>query len=90
MQDVRFETPPLVMADPVQQQVILNLVMNAVEAMSRSGNAMRVLRLGTETGPASTVVVSVVDSGPRVDPEVVTNDYLLVRAYGLAVHRKQK
>jgi signal transduction histidine kinase len=67
------ETPPLVMADPVQlQQVILNLVMNAVEAMSRSGNAMRVLRLGTETGPASTVVVSVVDSGPRVDPEVVS------------------
>ena len=32
------DVPPLVMADPVQlQQVILNLIMNAVEAMSRSG-----------------------------------------------------
>jgi C4-dicarboxylate-specific signal transduction histidine kinase len=55
----------------------LNLVMNAVEAMSRSGNAMRVLRLRTETGPASTVVVSVVDSGPRVDPEVVSKMFQL-------------
>jgi len=63
--------PPIVMADPVQlQQVILNLVMNAVEAMSHSGE-MRVLRLRTEPGPARTVVARVVDSGPHVDPEVV-------------------
>jgi signal transduction histidine kinase len=64
--------PPIVMADPVQlQQVILNLVMNAVEAMSHSGE-MRLLRLRTEPGPARTVVVRVVDSGPHVDPEVVS------------------
>jgi signal transduction histidine kinase/ABC-type uncharacterized transport system substrate-binding protein len=63
--------PPIVMADAVQlQQVILNLVMNAVEAMSHSGE-MRVLRLRTEPGPARTVVARVVDSGPHVDPEVV-------------------
>jgi signal transduction histidine kinase len=65
------DVPPLVMADPVQlQQVVLNLVMNAVEAMSHS-DEMRVLRLRIEPGPAKTVVVRVVDSGPRVDPEVV-------------------
>jgi signal transduction histidine kinase len=64
--------PPIVMADPVQlQQVSLNLVMNAVEAMNHSGE-MRVLRLRTEPGPARTVVVRVVDSGPHVDPEVVS------------------
>ena len=67
------DVPPLVMADPVQlQQVILNLVMNAVEAMSHSGNETRILWLRTEPGPAKTVVVRVVDSGPRVDPEVVS------------------
>jgi signal transduction histidine kinase len=64
--------PPIVVANPVQlQQVILNLVMNAVEAMSHSSE-MRVLRLRIEPGPAKTVVVRVVDSGPRVDPEVVS------------------
>jgi signal transduction histidine kinase len=64
------DVPPLVMADPVQlQQVILNLVMNAVEAMSHAGHEMRILALRTEV--AGTVLLRVVDSGPRVDPEVV-------------------
>ena len=66
------DVPPLVMADPVQlQQVILNLVMNAVEAMSRAGHGMRILKLRTEVDPAGTVLIRVVDSGPRVEPEVV-------------------
>ena len=67
------DVPPLVTADPVQlQQVILNLVMNAVEAMSHSGHRMRILALRTEVDhSAGTVLVRVVDSGPRVDPEIV-------------------
>ena len=75
---VRLETSltgdvlPLVMADPVQlQQVILNLVMNAIESMGHSGDEMRVLRLRTEPGLAGTIAVRVIDSGPPVDPEVV-------------------
>ena len=75
---VRLETNltgdvlPLVMADPVQlQQVILNLVMNAIESMGHSGDEMRVLRLRTEPGLAGTIAVRVMDSGPPVDPEVV-------------------
>jgi signal transduction histidine kinase len=64
--------PPFVMADPVQlQQVILNLVMNAVEAMSQPGDKTRVLQLRTEPGPDETIVVRVIDSGPRVDSELV-------------------
>jgi signal transduction histidine kinase len=67
------DVPPLVTADPVQlQQVILNLVMNAVEAMSHSGHRMRILALRTEADhSAGTVLVRVVDSGPRVHPEMV-------------------
>ena len=67
------DVPPLVTADPVQlQQVILNLVMNAVEAMSHSGHRMRILAMRTEVDhSAGTVLVRVVDSGPRVDPETV-------------------
>src|SRR5262245_1611227 len=63
----------LVMADPVQlQQVILNLVMNAVEAMSHSVPEMRKLQLRTEVDhSARTALVRVIDSGPRVDPKLV-------------------
>jgi signal transduction histidine kinase len=47
------------------------LVMNAVEAMSDSQHKVRILTLRSEARPAGTVLVRVVDSGPRVDPEVV-------------------
>ena len=64
------DVPPLVMADPIQlQQVILNLVMNAVEAMSHPGHGTRILGLRTEVDhSARTALVRVMDSGPRVDP----------------------
>ena len=40
--------PPYVMADPVQlQQVILNLITNAIEAMSASKQGARILRIET-------------------------------------------
>jgi signal transduction histidine kinase len=66
------DVPPVVTADPIQlQQVILNLVMNAVEAMSHSRRRIRSLTLRTEVDPAGTASVRVTDSGPPVDPEVV-------------------
>jgi C4-dicarboxylate-specific signal transduction histidine kinase len=66
------DVPPFVMVDAVQlQQVILNLVMNAVEAMSQPGDETRVLQIRTEPASDETVVVRVIDSGPRVDPELV-------------------
>jgi signal transduction histidine kinase len=46
------DPPPVVMGDPVQlQQVILNLVMNAVEAMSHAGHSPRVLRAAMTNYP---------------------------------------
>jgi signal transduction histidine kinase len=66
------DTMPRVNGDPVQlQQVILNLIMNAVEAMSHS-KGKRTLRLWTEVDhSAGMVSFRVTDSGPRADPEVV-------------------
>jgi signal transduction histidine kinase len=64
--------PPMVMADSVQlQQVILNLIMNAVDAMSQPGHWARLLQLGTQVRPDGTVLMKVTDSGPGVDPKVV-------------------
>ena len=65
---------PCVRADPVQlQQVVLNLIMNAVEAMSSSEGRVRELRLGTEIDPADSVLITIADTGPGIDPKVADN-----------------
>jgi C4-dicarboxylate-specific signal transduction histidine kinase len=67
----RFATGlPSVDGDRVQlQQVILNLIMNAIEAMSGADEGARELRLSTGTDAAGGVLVAVVDSGPGLDPQ---------------------
>jgi PAS domain S-box-containing protein len=56
--------------DRVQlQQVILNLVLNAVEAMSSVEAGPRDLLIGTEQTQGNGVLVTVRDSGPGIDPE---------------------
>jgi signal transduction histidine kinase len=63
---------PLIEGDPIQlQQVILNLIMNAVEAMSGITEGARELQISTETGAAGSVLVTVRDSGPGLDPTTV-------------------
>jgi PAS domain S-box-containing protein len=60
---------PLVHADRVQvQQVILNLITNAVEAMSGLPEEQRELRISTDAADAEQILVSVRDSGPGLDP----------------------
>jgi PAS domain S-box-containing protein len=59
-----------VLGDRVQiQQVILNLILNAVEAMSSVEEGSRELLIHTELSKASDILVAVRDSGPGIDPE---------------------
>ena len=59
------ESLPLVGCDPVQlQQVILNLVMNAIEAMQSAPT--RVLRIASDLTRPGVVHVSIGDTGPGV------------------------
>ena len=60
----------LVHGDRVQlQQVIMNLILNAVEAMNSVEEDVRELSISTRQGQTSDVLVAVQDSGPGIDPE---------------------
>jgi signal transduction histidine kinase len=60
---------PLIQGDRVQlQQVILNLIINAVEAMSGVSEGARALLIRTGKDASDRVLVAVQDSGPGLNP----------------------
>jgi PAS domain S-box-containing protein len=59
---------PAVMADNIQiEQVLLNLVRNAIDAISSCPAERREVRISTRHGPGDTVEACVQDSGPGFD-----------------------
>jgi PAS domain S-box-containing protein len=66
--ELHQELPPVV-ADRVQlQQVLLNLIMNAVEAMSSVESHERSLLVKSELHGVGDLLITVEDSGPGIDP----------------------
>jgi C4-dicarboxylate-specific signal transduction histidine kinase len=82
------DPPPVVQGDRVQlQQVILNLIINAIEAMSDTIDGPRRLTVRTMSD-ATHVVVSVQDTGPGLSPaaiERIFEAYYTTKAHGLGV-----
>ena len=63
---------PLVPGDRIElQQVMLNLILNAVEAMSGSDEGSRELLISTEDDGANGVHIAVRDWGPGLKPEAL-------------------
>jgi C4-dicarboxylate-specific signal transduction histidine kinase len=61
---------PQVPANQVQlRQVIVNLIMNAIDAMSTVKSRARVLRIKTEGHKLNGVLITVEDSGTGIDPQ---------------------
>jgi PAS domain S-box-containing protein len=92
--DVRVQTRmaddlPGVWGDRVQlQQVILNLIMNAIEAMSEVSEDSRELSIGTGRAEADGVLITVSDSGPGLlpaNPESVFEAFYTTKPSGLGM-----
>ena len=65
------EPPISIVADRVQlQQVVLNLIMNAAEAMSLVADRTRLLRISSQREPPSSVLIRVADAGTGLDPTI--------------------
>jgi PAS domain S-box-containing protein len=76
---------PVIVADRIQvQQVLFNLIMNAIEAMRGVGEGRRALVVRSGTDASQHVVIAVQDSGPGVDPKSL--DHLFEAFYTTKPH----
>jgi C4-dicarboxylate-specific signal transduction histidine kinase len=80
---------PRILGDRVQlQQVILNLIMNAIEAMSQVRERSRELLISTSEADSGGVLVTVRDSGsglPQADPERIFDAFYTTKSSGLGM-----
>jgi C4-dicarboxylate-specific signal transduction histidine kinase len=80
---------PRIQGDRIQlQQVLLNLLMNALEALSGGGNGPRELVVQSDMDTAQDVRVTVRDSGPGLDPQGLDrlfDAFYTTKAHGLGL-----
>jgi signal transduction histidine kinase len=70
------------------QQVILNLVHNALEAMDATTDRSRVLRVKTQQHGGDAITVAVQDSGPGIDPKKldgVFDPFVTTKPHGMGL-----
>jgi two-component system sensor kinase FixL len=79
----------LVMVDKIQvQQVILNLMRNAIEAMQEAGGERKELRISTAALDQEMVEVTVTDTGPGIAPDIMARlfqPFVTSKRHGMGV-----
>jgi signal transduction histidine kinase len=63
------ELPPVVGHSGQLQQVIVNLIQNAIDAMDSVESDRRVLQLRTEHNGGDAISITIEDTGPGIDPK---------------------
>ena len=80
---------PTILADRVQlQQVVLNLVLNGIDAMREVTDRPRILTLRSQLDDKGNIVVSVADSGVGLDPtnhERIFETFFTTKATGMGM-----
>ena len=84
-----LEDLPKIVAHKGQlQQVLINLVGNAIEAMQADKNDHRVLQLSSGRHGADKIILSIEDSGPGIDPKHAQNifdAFVTTKSHGMGL-----
>jgi signal transduction histidine kinase len=82
------ELPPVLGHRGQLQEVLVNLVRNAIEAMDSVKSGPRVLQVSAERHGDNAVIVAVEDSGPGIDPtqlESIFDAFITTKAHGMGL-----
>jgi signal transduction histidine kinase len=66
---LKAELPPVMGHSGQLQEVIVNLIQNAIDAMDAVDNEHRVLQVGTEHNGGDAISIEIEDTGPGIDPK---------------------
>lgn len=82
-------TRPKILADRIQlQQVIVNLLVNSIQAIVQAGSPERRIRIATEPDETETLTLSIHDSGPGIPPDNIDrifDSFFTTKADGMGI-----
>jgi signal transduction histidine kinase len=82
------DLPKIVAHKGQLQQVLINLIRNAIEAMEANKNDHRVLQVSTERHDDDKIIMSIEDSGPGIDPkhaENIFDAFVTTKSHGMGL-----
>ncbi len=86
--DLSADLPPIMGHKGQLQEVLVNLVRNAIEAMHADEESPQVLKVSTLSHGENKVIVAVEDSGPGIDPKQAANifdAFITTKSHGMGL-----